>query len=223
MDQRQEDAFWETIGIFNAEGLLPYVMIIGSWAEYIYSHHFSTNFLPNLRTRDIDFFYSNIRKPANKIDITKALTNNGYSCTISPMSGITKFLKEDLFEIEFLTRVIGSGTEDIYEIPSIGIRAMGIREINMLSDYPLQLSCRDFLLTVPEPAIYVLQKLFINPTRLPEYKREKDLNAVRMLLVHINQSTRDKKQMNIIFNSLTPKIQNVIKDVCSKNYIDYIN
>ena len=35
MDIRQENAFWETIKIFEDEGLLPYIMIVGSWAEYI--------------------------------------------------------------------------------------------------------------------------------------------------------------------------------------------
>jgi hypothetical protein len=49
MDARQENAFWETIKIFSFEGLLPYVMVIGSWAEYLYSHYFKTDFVSNLR------------------------------------------------------------------------------------------------------------------------------------------------------------------------------
>ena len=29
MDAKQENAFWQTIEIFDREGLLPYIMIIG--------------------------------------------------------------------------------------------------------------------------------------------------------------------------------------------------
>ena len=79
MDIRQREAFWQTIEIFDKQGLLPYIMIIGSWAEYIYSYYFKTDFKPNLRTRDVDFLYRNINKPKNKINITTALVNNGYS------------------------------------------------------------------------------------------------------------------------------------------------
>lgn len=36
MDVKQENIFWETIEVFDKQGLLPYIMIIGSWSEYIY-------------------------------------------------------------------------------------------------------------------------------------------------------------------------------------------
>jgi len=35
----QQTAFWDTIKVFE-EGLLPYVMVIGLWAEYIYQHYY---------------------------------------------------------------------------------------------------------------------------------------------------------------------------------------
>ena len=93
MDARQENAFWQTIKIFDNEGLLPYIMIIGSWAEYIYSYYFKTDFMPNLRTRDVDFLYWNIHRPKNKINITTALIENGYSYVENPTSGAAKFIK----------------------------------------------------------------------------------------------------------------------------------
>lgn len=220
MDIRQENAFWETIKIFDDEGLLPYIMIIGSWAEYIYSYYFKTDFMPSLRTRDVDFLYGNIHKPKKKINITAALVENGYSYVVNSMSGATKFIKEDLLELEFLTRAIGSGVQQIYEIPSINIKAEGLRTINILNNYPLELKCHDFLVTVPEPAAYVLQKLLTNPKRTPVYKKEKDIDAVRVLLVHIKQSEHDIGRIEFILNGLTPKIQRTIENVCKENYID---
>ncbi len=31
-------------------------IIIGSWTEYLYPQLFETDFMPNIRTRDVDFF-----------------------------------------------------------------------------------------------------------------------------------------------------------------------
>jgi len=195
-------------------------MIIGSWAEYIYSYYFKTNFMPNLRTRDVDFLYGNIHRPKNKINIASALIENGYSYVMNPTSGAVKFMKGDLLELEFLTRAVGSGTQHIYEIPSLGIKAEGLRIINMLNDYPLELDCRDFIVTVPEPAAYVLQKLLANLSRTPTYKRKKDIDAVRAILVHIKQSVPDAGRISAIFEKLTPKAQRTIEGVCKENYIE---
>ena len=107
MDQRQEQVFWETLKIFNEIGLSQHVMLIGSWAEYFYTDIFKTGFQPEIRTRDIDFMYRNISIPDEKIPLIAALTHNGYLYTEDPYSGVAKFCKEDLLELEFLTRVKG--------------------------------------------------------------------------------------------------------------------
>ena len=36
MTKEQEAAFWQTIKAFNELGILANIMIIGSWAEYLY-------------------------------------------------------------------------------------------------------------------------------------------------------------------------------------------
>ena len=36
MIAEQEKEFWNIIDTFKTEDLLPYVMLIGSWVEYIY-------------------------------------------------------------------------------------------------------------------------------------------------------------------------------------------
>ena len=53
MRKEQEEAFWLTIKAFKEIGLLQHVMIIGSWAEYLYPPLFETDFMPNLKTRDV--------------------------------------------------------------------------------------------------------------------------------------------------------------------------
>jgi len=220
MEAKQESTFWETIKIFYDEGLLPYVMIVGSWAEYIYSDYFKTGFTPNLRTRDVDFLYRNLRKPPTKINIAAALTKSGYVYLQNPSSGTAKFIKEDILEVEFLTRALGSGAQHIYEIPSLGIKAEGLPMINMLCDYPLELNCREYPVIVPEPAAYVLQKILVNPTRSPHFKRQKDIDGVKTLLEHIKQSEHDAKRIKTIMDKFTQKELRIIEKVCKENDIE---
>lgn len=73
----QEEAFWQTIDILNKLGVLSNIMIIGSWAEYLYPQLFSTDFYPNIRTRDVDFFYRNISLPREKIPLVQKLNEKG--------------------------------------------------------------------------------------------------------------------------------------------------
>ncbi|MDR2533116.1 MAG: nucleotidyltransferase domain-containing protein [Oscillospiraceae bacterium] len=214
MLKKQENAFWEAIDAFDKEGLLPYVMLIGSWAEYIYQFYFKSEFAPNLKTRDVDFLYLNLRRPKNDINITSALREKGFIYAEDRLSGVGKFIKEDLLELEFITRVIGK-EKRTYKIPSIGIEAEALRVVNMLADYPLELECRDYILIVPEPGAYILQKLLTNPVRVPPSKKEKDIQAVRELLKHINI-----KRLHEIFDKLTDKNKKTIMSVCEKNYID---
>jgi len=110
--------------------------------------------------------------------------------------------------------------QHIYEIPSIGIKAEGLRIINMLESYPLEIVCQSFSLIVPEPSAYILQKLLTNPTRTQVSKKSKDIESIRALLLHIGQSKNDTSKLFEIFKSLTKKEQAVIKTVCTENHID---
>lgn len=78
MRKEQEEAFWQTIKAFKEIGLLQHVMIIGSWVEYLFPSLFDTDFMPNLKTRDVDFFYKNINIPKEKINIVQKLKEIGY-------------------------------------------------------------------------------------------------------------------------------------------------
>ena len=74
MRKEQEAAFWLTIKAFKEIGLLQHVMIIGSWAEYLFPSLFETDFMPNLKTRDVDFFYRNINIPMVKNMLLRSLS-----------------------------------------------------------------------------------------------------------------------------------------------------
>jgi len=222
MDINQESAFWETIKILDDTEVLPHVMVIGSWAEYIYSYYFESNYQPNIRTRDVDFLYPNIRKPNRPIKLEEKMKEAGYAVERDYYTQVVKMFKEDLLEIEFLTQAVAAGREAYLDIPAIGIRGQSLRDVNLLARFPLLVEVKKLSITVPEPAVYALQKIIINPHRVPSSKREKDIDSVRIILPHIYKSDRDLKVLKEILHDCTKKERKIISQVCIDNQIDII-
>jgi len=214
MSNEQEKEFWDVIKIFSSMGLLPYVMIIGSWAEYIYQDYFESGFKANLRTTDVDFLYKNLNKPNKKIHIIKALEDGGFKYSQNLLSGVTKFSKEGILDIEFLIRVLGKGDPQNREIPALGIVGIGLREVNMLEPYPIVVESNNYSILVPEPEIYILHKTLISSKRLKHEKREKDIQSARELLPYIN-----KERMRNMFDKLPKKQQKAIEENREKHYL----
>ena len=222
MRKEQEEAFWQTIKAFDEIGLLSHVMIIGSWAEYLFPPLFKTDFMPNLRTRDVDFFYRNINIPKEKINVVQKLKSIGY--VYDEVDGISRFYKEDLLELEFLTRVLGAGTDGKVNIKPLGITSEGLRAINILSDFAREIEAtatdgENYTLIIPEPSAYVIQKILTNPDREPREKRAKDIAAVKELLYHIGKSTEHKIKFSEVYKRLSAKQLKIIKQVCEENQI----
>lgn len=73
MTEGQFQGFWQLLQLLDEAGALPHVLVIGSWAEYLYAHSgLLPGFDANLRTLDIDFLVRNQRKPARAIDLPRA-------------------------------------------------------------------------------------------------------------------------------------------------------
>ncbi|MDR2569007.1 MAG: nucleotidyltransferase domain-containing protein [Oscillospiraceae bacterium] len=108
--EEQKTVFWDLIETFDKQGLLPYVMLIGSWSELIYELYYFKDYDSHIRTRDVDFLYRNLHRPKNKkFDLINILKEKGFSIETNRSSGISKFVMGDFFSIEFLIRVFGSG------------------------------------------------------------------------------------------------------------------
>ncbi len=183
---------------------------------------FETDFIPNLKTRDVDFFYRNINIPKEKINVIQKLKEIGY--VYDEVDGISRFYKEDLLELEFLTRILGAGTEGRMEIKPLGITSEGLRVINILSDYAREVEKQGsdgkiYTITVPEPSAYVIQKILTNPVREPAEKKAKDIAAVKELLYHIEKSVEHKAKLKEVYSKLSPKQSKTVKQVCAENQI----
>ena len=120
----QKDVFWETLTVLKELNILDNVIVIGSWAEYIYENYFD-GFKSNIKTMDIDLFYTNLRKPDKKVDLIKTLEDRDF-VAMQDRYGVTRFYKEGKIEVEFLVREMGRGQIEPYEIKPLGIKVTGL-------------------------------------------------------------------------------------------------
>ena len=90
-DINYENEFLKFLACMKESGCLDYVVLIGSWAEYIYQH---AKILPeyeaNFRTKDIDFLIINLKKPKERRDLVGTINWN--YCFYLRNEHITAFL-----------------------------------------------------------------------------------------------------------------------------------
>ena len=220
METAGRNIFWEIIEVFDKKGLLPHFMIVGSWAEYLYSEAFEENVRAGLRTRDIDIFIPNIYKPAGKVSFSDELENLGFSFDECYVSGVGKFFSTDGFELEFLARRLGKGERTI-KIPSLDITVESIRELDLLAKYPLVVKVDGFDIVVPEPAAYLLQKLIVSSKRKTAEKQQKDLDSADYILFNIESYGCDLARVVEIFSNLHPSQQKIIRQNANRLIFEF--
>ena len=206
---KHEDVFWDLISSLDTSGLLPHVMIIGSWAEYIYSFYFNEDYVPSFKSHDIDVLYSNpFLEVAGGEHLVHEMSNAGF---LAPTEGgaLRAFYKDGL-EVEFLTSQLGTGP-GLIELPNTGIVAERLANVDMLR--PIAVAANNYLVKVPSPASYLCHKLYINPSRRPPSKKPKDIEAVRLLLMHLQNRPEEMKALRSYLSSLSEERQQQIRKV----------
>ena len=198
MDELRYKDFWKFIKLLSDNGLLGHVIVIGSWAEYVYAQGgVLKGFEANLRTLDIDFLIRNMKRPTSPVSLTALARQAGYTVDVDTMYGTTKIYTPDLMEIEFLILQQGSGEQSTLKT-NLGVSAQALRHLAIVRDNTLTVNILDMDIIVPEPEAYVLHKIIINDQR--GRKAEKDRNAIFNLLPHLN-----KERIEALYNTLTAK------------------
>ncbi|MDD4146559.1 MAG: GSU2403 family nucleotidyltransferase fold protein [Clostridia bacterium] len=208
--------FWDTIKTLDENGILPYLVLVGSWAEYLYEAVYYKGYNSYLKTKDMDFLIPNINKPKSKFNLAEVLVESGYIQDIDYLTGVTKFYKDGVIELEFLATVKGSGEKTIYEVQTLGIKVEGLRHIDFLSDNSFVLLANDLYIRVPYPQAYLLHKLMINEQR-QGYKKEKDINAVKNLLFYLKENPQEHNFLKMLYeNRLTQNQRKKISKICEE-------
>ena len=103
----QQREFSRFVKLLHDNDCLEHVILIGSWAEYVYQKTgLFDGFESNIKTMDMDFLIKNLRKPLPEKNLAVLAKNEGYLVENDILTGVTKIYDKAGLEIEFL---IGKG------------------------------------------------------------------------------------------------------------------
>jgi hypothetical protein len=195
----QEQEFLKLIKLFSDNNCLKDLILIGSWAEYVYQN---TGILPPhttaILTLDVDFLIKNLHRPQPPISILALAKEVGYVIDTDRLTGTTKIRTESRLEVEFLIHRRGSGLEMSYET-NLGVTAQGLRNLELLYTNVITAEYLGFQIQIPRPEAYVIHKMIINSER-SEAKKIKDQQKIESILPHL-----DKEMYHEILSGLTKK------------------
>ena len=126
----------------------------------------------------MDFLYSNLGKPNEKVALTEILKSNGFISDTDGF-GVTRYHHGNDLELEFLASERGSGQTKQYRIEPLSIMVEGLR-LSLLIEESIEIEAEGLVVLVPGPWAYALHKLSINSIR--GNKAAKDMEAIRILL-----------------------------------------
>lgn len=207
----QQKEVLRLLKILNDNRVLDHVVLVGSWAEYIYATAgILPDFIANLRTIDVDFLVKNLRRPTAPVDVAALAKEEGYSINHDTLSGTTKLISPGGLEIEFLISKKGRGSEAVLQT-NLGVVAQTLWHMSAVVDNAITANVLGMKVQVPCPEIYVLTKMIINEERKPE-KQLKDARSVKRLLPYL-----DYEKLDALFNSSTKKEKASIREFIKKN------
>jgi len=111
---------------------------------------------------DMDILIKNIRRINTNVSLPSLLSEHGYIYDEDPLTGVSKFYKSAVIELEFIVREMGRGKTDPYKVDSLNIKAEGLRHLDILCDNSIKLEINNFNLWIPTPQAYILHKLIIS-------------------------------------------------------------
>lgn len=205
--------------IMNEVGLLKDVILIGSWCLLFYKKVFE-NFIPLIRTTDVDFFVPNTKMIKGNSYLINSFHRENYDLSHDTLTNNTTFISPDGFEIEFLTKINRKGLSCV-ELGNTKIYAESISYVDFFTKNYIEVDYANLKLKIISPSAYVLQKLLINNRRGD--KKEKDIESIKHVLSYINSSEKSKNELSALLSSLPKKWQRNILDTCKKNNVNLID
>lgn len=194
MDEQRKQLM-KLLKVFDDNGFSEYLVLIGSWAEYMYM---AAGILPDyeavVRTLDVDFLVKNLRKPNPPVNIVSLAKNEGFFVEEDYITGVTRLLNADGFEVEFLIAQKGKGETDALKT-NLGITAQALCHLDMLKNNTITVDYLGICVCVPTPEAFVLHKMIINGER--KGKIEKDQEVINRMYKHLDKD---------IFESLSLKL-----------------
>ena len=156
----QQKEFIKFTKLLDDNDCLEHVILIGSWAEFLYRElGVLDGFETNIKTLDIDFLLKNMRRPMPERNIIPLVKEAGYLVERDVLNGTTKIYDKNGLESTLKT--------------NLGVTAQSLRHLNILSANTINVSYIGMNITIPEPEAYAVHKMVINLERgrKQEYRR----------------------------------------------------
>lgn len=221
----QNELVYKILQKLEKAGVLRYLIVIGSWCIYFYKHHFKeAELLPPIRTRDIEFDVSQLKKSGREVNIGQILEDLGFIIDFQASEGFIRFVHQDII-VEFLVPEKGKGQDAPYALPGYGINVQPIRFLNFLEEETITVNYKNLSIQVPEPAAFAVHKLIISQRR-PHKSAAKSENDIRQALAvwdMLLETGKEKKIKEIL--SQIPKgwLKLVKKALGKANKLDRVN
>jgi hypothetical protein len=176
-------------------GVLPHVVLVGSWCQEFYRHHFHNSFqIPATRTLDADILIPRQLKLSPPVNLHELFKKRGFVTQTHSASGFAKFIHREL-TFEFLTDAGAKPDETQRHFKDLNIVAQELHFMNIPLAYRQTVTYRDIMLNIPEPEAFTLHKLIVSQRRPKPEKRDKDLETVKGMFlffrgkkVHVRQN-----------------------------------
>ena len=206
----QQKEFLKFIKLLNDNDCLKHVILVGSWAEYVYKETgLIEDYDPNIKTLDIDFLLKNLRRPSPPQNLSALAREAGYIVQNDILDGTTKFLDKAGLEIEFLINKVGAGLETTLKT-NLGVTAQSLRHMDIILHNVKEVEFFGMNLTVPLPEAYAVHKIIINKQR--KNKQEKD----RLAIINIWPKLSKAGLLGVI-ESLSKKEKQILEEFLETN------
>lgn len=203
---------------FQEVGILTDLMLIGSWCLQFYRYHFEQpEKLPVFRTLDVDFLIPHASRIKTEVDVPEILRKEGFAPTYNRSSGIVKYNHREL-QVEFLVPELGKGGDRVQEIKNLHIKAVALRYLNLLLDYPLFVNYEGLRIRVPEPAAFALHKFIISQRRINKEKQKTDLEMAKGLLNFLFERPKEMDRVKAILKTFPVKWRKSVLEVTKTHF-----
>ena len=215
MDKKFE-LLYDILKELQNAGVLKHLVLIGSWCQYFYRHHYENAFqIPATRTLDADILIPRRIKLSQPVNIHEILLRHGFAVAADLEGKVAKYLHRDL-SFEFLTDAGAQADETELRIPALNIVAQELHFLGIPFDYRMTIEYRDLSLNIPEPEAFALHKLIVSQLRKDVEKKSKDIETVSGMFQFFKGKEKHIRRLHQIMGELPggwrKKIRNALQN-----------
>jgi len=225
VEKSQYDLCVEVLRRLDKAGILKHVVLVGSWCKAFYQDFFrSKQYMPSLRTRDMDLLIPLPKAIKAKADVAELLEDLGFIVGFTGLQGYIRLEHPQLI-VEFLVPERGRGSDKPYSLPQLGLNAQPLRFLEYLSVNTIIARVGHMKIKLPHPANFALHKLLVMGRRTKAEKQARDkASAIEILytLVNSGQGSAITQAFEAMPKKWQGKVKKQLADVAEERILQVI-